>query len=176
VTADQLYAAVGDALTQWEKLEEELAEIFSVLVGAPELTPGRGPAISAYGSVSNYTTRAAMLKAAADAFFRQYPAEIAAPLRDGFNGLMRRCGEFVARRNDIAHGKRDIVVGRGHYLLPAFYNTKKHRPDEPMAFSYSSKEIRVYSNHFIDLRSLAQRVNSATSAMAMNIPLTKSSA
>jgi hypothetical protein len=34
-----IYAAVGDALTQWEKLEEELAEILSVLVGAPELAP-----------------------------------------------------------------------------------------------------------------------------------------
>jgi hypothetical protein len=37
--AEAIYAVVGDALTQWEKLEEELAEIFSTLVGAPELAP-----------------------------------------------------------------------------------------------------------------------------------------
>ena len=38
--AETTYAAVGDALTQWEKLEEELAELFSILVGAPELAQG----------------------------------------------------------------------------------------------------------------------------------------
>jgi hypothetical protein len=158
-TQAQLYAAVGDALTQWERLEEKLADIFSVLVGAPEVAPGRGPAISAYGSVNNFSVRATLLKAAAEAFFAQYPADVAAPIKKGFDDLMLNCNQFVARRNDIAHGKREWVAGRGHCLLPAFYNRKKHRPGQAMAFCYSSREIRTYANHFIDLQSLADRIN-----------------
>jgi hypothetical protein len=169
-TQGELYAAIGDALTQWEKLEEQLAEIFTILVGAPELVPGRGPAISAYGSMNNFVARATLLKAAAEAFFAQYPTDIAQPIKAGFDTLMQKCNQFVARRNDIAHGKREWVPGRGHYLFPAFYNTKKHRPGQAMAFSYSSKEIRAYANHFIDLQSLAERINLATSAMVLNNP------
>jgi hypothetical protein len=169
-THAELYTAVGHALTQWENLEEELAELFSVLVGAPEMAPGRGPAISAYGSVSNFNVRANMLKAAAEVFFGQYPPEIAGPIKEGFDDLMKSCVQFAARRNDIAHGKRELVAGRGHYLLPAFYNSKKHRPGQVMAFGYSSKEIRAYANHFIDLNSLAERINLAASSMMMNVP------
>jgi hypothetical protein len=165
---DKLYAAVGDALTQWEKLEEKLAEIFSVLVGAAEMAPGRGPAISAYGSVGNFSIRAKLLGAAAEAVFRQYPRE--PKIKNGFNNLMRKCNEFVARRNDIAHGKCEFVAGRGYFLLPAFYNTKKHQPDRPIPFSWSSKEIRAYANHFVDLQTLSDRLNSALFGMMSNAP------
>jgi hypothetical protein len=79
-------------------------------------------------SVNNFNGRAGMLRAAAESFFRQYPAWSAAPVRKDFNVLMRLCEHFAARRNDIAHGKRDVVPGRSHYLVPAFYNTKSTSP------------------------------------------------
>ena len=109
-----------------------------------------------------------MLRAAAKLFFRQYPAETAAAVQSDFKEMMRLCEHFAARRNDIAHGKQDVVPGRGHYLVPAFYNTKKHKPGEPMAFSYSSMEIRYYANRFVDLRALAERINRAAFTMVRN--------
>jgi len=68
---DEIYAAVGAALSAWEGVEEGLAEIFALFVGAPEAGPASGhePAIRAYGAVNSFSSSLDMVSAAADCFF-----------------------------------------------------------------------------------------------------------
>src|ERR1700694_302193 len=66
----ELFAAIGQALSEWENVESSLAELFAVLVSSRTKSPSLwSPAIQAYGSVIAFKSRCAMLRAAADAYF-----------------------------------------------------------------------------------------------------------
>lgn len=70
---ETLYAAVGRALSRWEELEEDLADLFAGFVGSKErVHDSNNPACRAYGSIPNFNSRADMLSAAADAFFENF--------------------------------------------------------------------------------------------------------
>jgi hypothetical protein len=166
---ETLFAAVGNALTRWEELEEELADIFAVFVGAPTLglVLAREPAVRAYGSINNFYGRAEALEAAASSYFTANKAA-AAELEADLRGLMKKCRNFAGQRNNIAHGRKNFLPTKGHYLLPAFYNTRKY-PTEPVpSYAYTSKEIDYYAGWFGALTETAQRLNIAASAIALN--------
>jgi hypothetical protein len=91
---------VGRALSLWEGLEDEIAEIFVVLVGATT-TLAQDAAKKAYGSVTAFQGRQKMVMAAAEVFFSHFGSvadQRAAKL------FMDKCAHFSARRNEIAHG------------------------------------------------------------------------
>jgi hypothetical protein len=157
-TREALYAAIGEALSEWEKLVGDLAEIYSVLVGAPEMTPGEGPEIQNFGELG-FKAQCDKLKTAAAAFFTQHPTD--PKLQSIFDDLLNQCSNARHRRNDIAHGTCELVAGKGYLCLPAPYNPKNVQPDTTMAYVFSSKEIRTYTSQFRKLRSLAGHLNGA---------------
>ena len=157
-TREALYAAIGEALTEWEKLVGDLAEIYSILVGAPEMTPGEGPEIQNFGELS-FKAQCDNLKTAAAAFFPQHPPD--PKLQSIFDDLLNQCSNARHRRNDIAHGTCELVAGKGYLCLPTPYNPKKVQSDWTMAYAFSSKEILFYANQFRQLRDLVGHLNGA---------------
>src|SRR5205085_1041102 len=69
--SEQIYFSVGKALSNWELVEQQLGEMFSMFIQSPVsgATPLGEPAIRAYGSVVSFSSRADMLEAAARGFF-----------------------------------------------------------------------------------------------------------
>jgi hypothetical protein len=146
-TQDELYIAIGAALSAWELVEEGLAEIFALFVGSPEAGPGPGhdPAIRAFGSVLTFKGRQEMVCAAKEAFFYRAPKD---PLVKHFGDLNEEAGGFAGRRNDIAHGRVQIVHGKGFYLFPGLYNTSKNPIDQPAIYAYGPNEVHYYRESF----------------------------
>lgn len=151
--ADEVYLAVGKALSAWEGVEVQLSQLYLFFIGRYYLNPADyrkwiSASLRAYGSVTNFATRIEMVESAGESFF--HPRSSFFPLRDRdaerkliaqetiladeFVSLMKATRGFVARRNDIAHG---IVSGTRqrirlpldeltYFLSPPDYNTRKH--------------------------------------------------
>jgi hypothetical protein len=121
--ANTLFASVGRALSRWEELEEDLADLFSGIVGSMQrVHDSTNPACRAYGSIPTFSVRADMLIAAADAFF----ANCNQPeLKIALQSLVKECRGFAARRNDIAHGSYRQISEVGYVIEPAYYNIRK---------------------------------------------------
>jgi hypothetical protein len=170
---EALLAAVGFALSKWEELEVELAQTFSTLVGAQ----WGEPAVRAYGAIDNFRSRMNMLDAAADTFFysRTWRAKTAAdPLvsktQDEYRELVKLCRNFAARRNDIAHGRYHDHPELGYFLRPAAYNSRKYDYEQPFgAYSYTSVEMGIYTQCFMNLTVRARAVRSALASIAKKI-------
>jgi hypothetical protein len=157
-TREALYAAIGEALTEWERFAEGLAQIYSILIGAPELPPGQGSAIRKYGKLT-FGPQCDKLEEAGKVFFRQHTAD--PTLQSKFDDLLVDCREFAKRRNDIAHGICEATASRGYLWLPPSYNPKKVQADWSTTYVYSSVEILTYAEHFRKLQSLADYFNRA---------------
>jgi hypothetical protein len=164
-SATTTYAAVGKALSEWTTFEVNLARLFATL-----LTGDYSPAIAAnllvFGSVRTYEGRAEMMRTASAACFQvlkrnssgvDTPARLSAQAIAGWEAqitdLMKSGDQFVARRNDIAHGLvRPMVRPRSErrmYLLyPTQIERKKHSLLSQPLFAYSSKELAYYSAEF----------------------------
>lgn len=151
------------ALTSWEYIELALADMFTLFIGAPEVSPPRDPAVRAYGSVASFNSRADMVDAAGEAYLHP-PRQPSDPklekfkdeLRTNLRSLFKQVRGFGDRRNDIAHG---IVSSNqlGSFLYPPLYNAKKYpmggglTVHERAKFCYSAVEIHYYRQHFEDL-------------------------
>jgi hypothetical protein len=142
---DAISVAVGRALTSWEYLEEQLAEIFAIFVNADMADPEKAPAVRAYGSVATARARADMLEAAGEAYFYSKPD---AGLQTEFEDILRKYRGFAGRRNDIAHGRVAQNAGTGWYLYPGLYNTNKYPLGQPPKYLYSSAEITKFKERF----------------------------
>jgi hypothetical protein len=142
-----IYETIGRSLTDWEFVEEALARIFAALVGTVAY-PRAGPAVRAYGSIIGFKARADMIRAAGETFFQSANAP---QFQVEFDDLMTECLQWSNRRNDIAHGRVWPSAEIGHLLFPALYATKKYRPAQTPAYSYSSKEIKRAALGFQDL-------------------------
>jgi hypothetical protein len=155
---DNLFRAVGAALSQWEFFEGNLTLAFSYLLGAGY---GNIGAIRAYGSVETFRGRAKLIESAAEVYFRYNPDNALHSLLDE---ILKRSRQFSARRNEIAHGivspfvrlsENDEWVDCGFVLYPAYYATRKRQlpattPLDPVefTFAYSSIEIDTFRDHF----------------------------
>jgi hypothetical protein len=87
---EDLYQAVGEALSSWQYVEDGIASMFRTLVAEGReqysYAHGMSPAERAYGSVISFEARATMVSAAAEAFFHKNPhAELQAQLRKLLN-------------------------------------------------------------------------------------------
>lgn len=150
---DKLWQSVGLALTSYEHLEEQLAEIFGFFIESKSKA-----ALKAYG-VS--TGRQNLLSQASREFFDRrngYIADI-----DEFKTLIRHYSCAASFRNDVAHGivrnfrlDDSDTVGRWFLVAPS-YNTRKttlsakyrhttYKLDEVAStYIYSSAGVEKYS-------------------------------
>jgi hypothetical protein len=156
---DKLYAAVGRALTEWERHEAALSTLFSVFVGDPMSAPAR----RAYGAVRTFEGRADMLRASAEAFFLGYGL----PLRDlqeSFEVLLKDSVQASPRRNDIAHGavseyRRNpldrTTRTKSYALHPPFATFKGRNVEGVPEYCYTSVEIDFYQGEFCRLQKKA---------------------
>jgi len=156
---DELYAAVGKALSSWELIERALAEIFSLFVGAPVMGYMLDePAIRAYGSVISFNGRAEMLAAAAVGYF--YKKKTPLPeIEKRVLGLLNECRNFSGRRNDIAHGRVECIIDDEEYawwkgncpcymFLPGLLSTKKYSLSQEPLYVYTTIEMAHFTQHF----------------------------
>jgi hypothetical protein len=163
-TPDEIFHAVGLALTQSESAECALAMLFQVLSGAEPA--GAFHALRrAFGSIEHSAGRRKALEATAEIYFGAYWAN---PLiKKPFNAFIKAFERGSSRRDEIAHGMAYSVVinneQMGAFLFPAEYNTQRTFPfagsvaDDPLAFSrakyrYTAAIIRNFANAFGDLR------------------------
>jgi hypothetical protein len=145
-----IFAAVGRALTYWETVEEELANIFSILVGNRATYPATEPAIRAYGTVISSISRTKMLSAAATSYFA---GDLKGTLAQEIKDIIDHANGWAARRNDIAHGRVGKIKSRPGYLLfPSLYNTKKHPVGARPTYLFSSTEINDIHGNFRQLQ------------------------
>src|SRR5882724_13442258 len=138
LTEESLHAAVGSALTSWEKLEIFLAHLFDALVEAKS-----GAAFRAYGTIQGVEARRRAIEAAASSFFRFRPD----PLLANIFALTKSYSNTATYRNNIAHGiiismrteVNEIPLEERYYLGPPVYSTRRWplvwTPDSPIKIS-----------------------------------------
>jgi hypothetical protein len=153
---EAMFVAVGRALSNWEHLEEDLADLFSFLVGSQELVHDAGdPASRVYGVVPTFNIRADMLDAAANVFFMNNPS---AMLQREYKDSIAQCRRYAARRNEIAHGTSEFQGDRSYFLVPGYYNLRKNIDDGTPRYRYCSTEIQYYAERFAELASRIQKL------------------
>ena len=158
---DSTYSAVGRVLTQWERVEVELAHLYACFKGQPTNSLNQ---IREYGSGTIFRERAQKLADAAHSYFR---ANCCQHHEGDFDALMRRCLGFSARRNDVAHGVVDFLnlhweldAGGEHMnayaidwaLFPPHYDPKRHTPSNDPEYAYSSSEMNPITEELHQLR------------------------
>jgi len=155
---DAIFSAVGQALTEWEQLENACAQLFAVLVSANHKRAYLAPAIRAYGTVNSAATRCKMLANAGGAYFAKRKTKAQKHEAD-FDDLLKAYSNFASRRNDIAHGsvQRVFLTKRGTrpaalglYLTPSFYNPQKFK-NEQLSYLYTSNDLIFYRQEFTKL-------------------------
>jgi hypothetical protein len=153
--ADQLYIAIGRALSEWEPVEAACARIFAYLVGAPIEWHEVSPAMRAFGTVISFPGRKEMIEAAAKAYFHLHQ-----PLthyKQYINDALGEANNFASRRNEIAHGVVKEVIDHdtnrsiGYYLVPSFFNPKKFPITMVPTFQYVEKNLIHFRQEFTKL-------------------------
>lgn len=159
----KLYESVGRALTKWEAFEIELSTLFASLLGPSlDLTPAQ----RAYGSVISFQGRLSMVKAAAEAFFINYPKEDSAQLPGlvaSYKLVIDRANALSGFRNRIAHGMVSEYTSplghvRGVALMPPSYALKHRQLGlRPLGstvpeYAYTSGMIDFFGSKFWELR------------------------
>lgn len=168
-TKEEVFVAIGGALSAWESLESWLSHIFGELV-APNDDPLA--ARRAYGSILTFRGRKEMIEAAAKAVFFSFPDD---SLQEKLKSFLNEAQNFAARRNEIAHGIVKEYLPKlpplsfetkGFALGPPSYATNKTdlKPGrvtlEPVfhapSYAYSSAEIEEFKRHFERIESEAR--------------------
>ncbi|MDR6935473.1 hypothetical protein [Luteibacter sp. 3190] len=161
-SVDQIFHAVGFALTAWELAESALAALFLVVSNVTDAN-GVNAIRRAFGSVESSAGRRRALKAAAEIYFGNYWSE--PRFRKPFDQLTKAFEGGSSRRDEIAHGVAYpmSIDGKavGAFLYPAEYNTERTLPwiaslDDPFAitrarYRYSSAAIYEYAKRFSEL-------------------------
>lgn len=158
-----VYQAIGKALTEWERYEVALAVLFECFANPHHHSsrPGLFAAAGrAFGSVRTFEGRVAMLEAAAECYFIDYPVP---SLEERLDEVIKNGRRFCSRRNDIAHGVVSWLVPQGEYMLGGLvpgtrmefclYPSETSTKDRSVAtehakYAYTSVEIKKFSAAF----------------------------
>ncbi|WP_157072401.1 hypothetical protein [Brevundimonas bacteroides] len=153
-----IYHAVGQALSRWEVMDDQVATLFEALIASRKRA-----GFMAFGTVVANSARLEMVKAAALVVLR---GETGGPLYAEVEKTLDEIGKMVGRRNEIAHG---VVTGfsrtdggetqhQGYFLIPAMYATRKnqipksYRFEDPAwamtGYAYTGAQIDAYASHF----------------------------
>jgi hypothetical protein len=162
--ADAIYRAVGWALSNWEKADQELAGLFSVLTNCTDEPISATTIRRAYGAIESNSGRRKAVEAVAEVFFGNYWDE---PLiRQSVTDIITAVQRASRLRDDIAHGIvwEDIVIGEqdyGAFHMPPQYNTGRthaFRQDDGdlgllrAKYRYTDEDILTFGKKFVELR------------------------
>ncbi|NEV76648.1 hypothetical protein DYI24_06280 [Rhodopseudomonas sp. BR0C11] len=159
---EELFRAVGYALTHWEGLEAELGGVYAVLTAVSE-ERYVAPTIRAFGVVTNTNSRAEMIAHAAEALFWLRPME---ELEIELKDILKNYRGWAARRNDIAHGcstasqhpdydAEDQPNITTYCLCPSHGHSRKWALSMEPLYHYIPAEIEAFGSAF---DALAHRV------------------
>ncbi len=154
------YAAVGRAMSRWEAVEVEFAQLYALLCGGDRFDETLS---QEYGEKDNFRARLIGLNARVCRYFIAHPDQ-------RFEAKMRRvladAGNFSARRNDIAHGivrpfrwqvMRPQAAGTGDHppfewcLVPSHFRAKNFANARPR-YLLASKEIGRFADGFFGIQ------------------------
>jgi hypothetical protein len=141
-TPEGIFAAVGAALTTWEALESELAEVFDALVSG-EKTERIG--FATLMSVGSSHTRGEIILSAAE---RALALQV--PLGKEVHELATEAGHYRARRNEIAHGRCFNLDKHGFYFAPNNIAKNKWK-DGAARYQWVAADIHHYGTEFASL-------------------------
>jgi Holliday junction resolvase-like predicted endonuclease len=135
------FAAVGRAMSEWERLELYLARLYAKFLDIPTIEAIARPE---YARVAVSRERARAIEAAAAAYFVRHPNQ---ELDAEFEAMICDARKLATRRNDIAHGVVDLawgIAGQTHLgdalerdeymLIPGEYVAKLYGPDRKPAY------------------------------------------
>jgi hypothetical protein len=160
---NNIYHAVGYALTCWEIAEEALAELYLVLTHTEKSSIS--PVRRAFGSIESNSGRRKAIEAAAEAHFERRWEEN--DIRKAFLLVIDAVARASRRRDDLAHG---IALGQqfdersfGAFLFPPDYNTPRTHmyadtgDGDPLFFTmtkyrFTSQQIMEFANRFNQLK------------------------
>lgn len=164
-TPEPIYLAVGQALGKWERLEGEMAHLYSQFLGRSEGPEFHIPAVRAFGTLTSPATKAEMIAAAAEAYFHRLAFDVRinanaavmqelATVEAELRNTLKSYRGWMSRRNDIAHG---YVAQTGpwddnsvtHLLYPSECSTNKWCVvvGEP-AYAYEAEHISAFGIAF----------------------------
>jgi hypothetical protein len=154
-TAEEVWLAVGRALTRWEQAETEIAWVFNALMQPlPAPVATHEPGARAYAAVITFNGRQDMLQAASDAYFNEHfgtePKNHYA--QRVLNHLIKISRKLGARRNEIAHAlvSPASFTGPGFYLHPGIHSSKVN-----VAYigdyQYTGAQVDVLAERFSEL-------------------------
>jgi hypothetical protein len=153
---EAILQAVGEALSAWEYMEEDVAIMFVALVGGS--MSSASPIRRAFGVVNSSSTRREMILAAAEAYFGGFWDD--KNVRVSFGRVLEAISWASKRRDDIAHGiAKSITLDQkpfGWFLFPANYNTERTKAfgtndeSDPLYFTFT--DFRYTSDQIKDLQ------------------------
>lgn len=150
-SAEPIFSAVGKALSNWEHVENRLAQVFATFVGANHSRNSLHPSVRAYGAIVGFKSRIGMLDAAAKAYFRVTEIE---GQPEAWKTVLTAATGFSDRRNDIAHASAELLYDMenskpwGFYLLPGLYASKKYPEGEPPSYMLVAEQVAYFAEEF----------------------------
>jgi hypothetical protein len=120
---NDLFVAVGKALSHWELAEQSIAGLFTLVTVGRYFAPS-APALQAYSSVASTGNRIRLVRAALEGWLREWSA---CPFGTNALAPLTECDGWAARRNDVAHGLADMFpdeIVRGWFLVPGIYSRR----------------------------------------------------
>jgi hypothetical protein len=173
---DSIAQAVGYALTNWERADQEMAGIFIVMTGTDVASTGDAELITAatianaairraFGAIHTSTGRRDAITSAAEIHFGALWDN--KEVKKSWMNLYTAIGRASILRDDLAHG---IIWGKislngivyGAFLMPPEYNSDRTHAfikdeDDPLGFMrakyrYTKANIETVSQKFATLR------------------------
>jgi hypothetical protein len=162
-TQDQIFHAVGAALSTWESADSALATLYTVLCDVDGQSFG---AISrTFGSIVSSSGRRKVIKAAAEMYFGADWQ--VSQIKKGLNDLLSAFSKASERRDEFAHGQAYGFtlnnVAHGCFLLASSYIASHNRAfpaanaADPFSsltstYRYTASEILSFAQKFGELR------------------------
>ena len=161
---NELFLAVGKALSHWELVEQAIASLFTVITVGSYFAPV-APTVRAYAAIVGSKARIDMVQAALLSWLHDWTD---CPCGQNAKDVLRDCGRWASKRNNIAHGLVDMFIDEpgAWFLLPSLYNLKGRplgdRAASKPAYRYNAEMIISYGEKFLELHN---RLNEVTSML-----------
>lgn len=155
---NDIFLAVGKALSNWELVEQSIAGIFTVVTVGVFFAPA-APTLRAYSSVASSHNRIQMVRAAVESWLTEWKD---CPCGQNALDLLSESQGWAARRNDIAHGIADRFIDeieKGWFLIPSIYSIKGRKSGKA-DYRYNARIIDKLSERFVDLDGRLNEVQS----------------
>jgi hypothetical protein len=155
---DALYAAIGRALSEWERYDGMLSFLYSSFVTVtPKLFLA---ARRSYSAVRTFEGRMEMLRAASQAYFSEYPNNAH---QDEWKLILRNSMTYCERRNEIAHGavdhyrpeppkEPDDRLAGTYALFPSYATFRTRELDGTPTYCYATPDLEYFGQEFAKLR------------------------